>query len=376
MQNPMVSFVVPCYKLAHLLPECVTSILSQSYSDLEVLIMDDYSPDNTAEVARSFQDRRVQHIRNDPNLGHLRNYNKGIGLARGKYVWLISADDFLGKDYVLERYIRVLEGHPRVGFCFCPAVAVGDRGDTDRAGWVSRGQVEHGRRDRILNGHSLVKKLVWGNTIVAASGLVRRECYQRQGAFPLDMPWAGDWYLWCLFSLHWDVAYFADPMVCYREHPLTMTNKLRSESIELCRRDDIGVPCEVKRRADELGFHAISKCCLRAVAEVYARYAGLGPQGDARTRLSMEEVKNSIWKDMETDAERLWLWARVLTAIGDRYYDLGDRVIARRYYQESLSVDRWIPKAWAKKLLLSLGKPGDLLRKWARSVKCVIKNEV
>src|SRR5216684_5652724 len=93
--NPKVSFVIPCYKLAHLLPECVNSILSQTYQDFEVLIMDDCSPDHTPEVARSFRDARVKHIRNEPNLGHLKNYNKGIELARGQYVWLISADDCL-----------------------------------------------------------------------------------------------------------------------------------------------------------------------------------------------------------------------------------------------------------------------------------------
>src|SRR6266853_4290713 len=88
---PTVSFIVLCYKLAHLLPECVNSILSQTYFDFEVLIMDDCLPDNTPEVAQSFADPRVRHIRNDPNLGHLRNYNKGIAMAHGKYIWLISA---------------------------------------------------------------------------------------------------------------------------------------------------------------------------------------------------------------------------------------------------------------------------------------------
>jgi glycosyltransferase involved in cell wall biosynthesis len=73
--TPIVSFVVPCYKLAHLLRECVESILSQTYGDFEVLIMDDCSPDNTPEVAQSFQHPRVKYVRNDPNLGHLRNYN-------------------------------------------------------------------------------------------------------------------------------------------------------------------------------------------------------------------------------------------------------------------------------------------------------------
>ena len=105
MHTPTVTFVVPCYKLAHLLPECINSILSQSFRDLEILIMDDCSPDNTADTARSFQDSRVRYIRNDQNLGHLRNYNNGIALARGKYIWLISADDYLRRPYVLENYV-------------------------------------------------------------------------------------------------------------------------------------------------------------------------------------------------------------------------------------------------------------------------------
>src|SRR3954470_23433571 len=102
MSNPLVSFVVPCYKLAHLLDECVHSILSQTYRQIEVLIMDDCSPDNTPDVAESFGDPRVHHIRHAHNIGHLRNYNEGIRRSRGAYVWLISADDYLRRPYVVE----------------------------------------------------------------------------------------------------------------------------------------------------------------------------------------------------------------------------------------------------------------------------------
>ena len=79
--NPLVSFVVPCYKLAHLMPQCVNSILRQSYENYEILIMDNCSPDNTPEVAASFGDPRVKLVRNETNLGHVRNFNKGITLA-------------------------------------------------------------------------------------------------------------------------------------------------------------------------------------------------------------------------------------------------------------------------------------------------------
>ena len=122
--EPKVSFIVPCYNLAHLLADCVNSILMQSYTNFEVLIMDDCSPDHTPEVARSFSDHRVRHIRNESNLGIIGNYNRGIGLSRGDYIWLISADDYLQRDYVLHRYVQVLESHPKVGYVFCPVVAL------------------------------------------------------------------------------------------------------------------------------------------------------------------------------------------------------------------------------------------------------------
>src|SRR6516225_6045108 len=113
--KPLVSFVVPCYNLGHFLGDCVSSILSQSYEDFEVLIMDDCSPDATAEVARSFKDPRVVHIYNNVNLGHLKNYNKGIMLARGSYIWLISADDRLRRSNALKRYIDFMHHSPQVG---------------------------------------------------------------------------------------------------------------------------------------------------------------------------------------------------------------------------------------------------------------------
>src|SRR5271163_1351179 len=143
--NPKVTFIVPCYKLAHLLPDCIRSILSQTFQDFEILIMDDCSPDHTPEVAASFADPRIIHVRNEPNLGHLRNYNKGISLARGEYVWLISADDYLRRPYVLERYLQVLDEHPKVGYVFCPGVKVRggkEVGDLDYS--------FHGVRDRVF----------------------------------------------------------------------------------------------------------------------------------------------------------------------------------------------------------------------------------
>ena len=135
--DPIVSFVVPCYKLAHLLPECISSILAQTYQDFEILIMDNCSPDNTPEVARSLDDPRVKHIRNEVNLGHLRNFNKGIATSRGKYLWLISADDALRSGQVLQRFVDRMEANPRARVCVLSSGKL--------AGWRRSGPRRMGR---------------------------------------------------------------------------------------------------------------------------------------------------------------------------------------------------------------------------------------
>ena len=100
----------------------------------------------------------------------------------------------------------------------------------------------HGDRDSIFDGRQFVAKLIHANTIVSASGMVRKQCCDEIGVFPLNMPWAGDWYLWCVFALHTDVAYFAEPMVYYREHELSMTTSFMTQNLGACSADDLSIP--------------------------------------------------------------------------------------------------------------------------------------
>jgi glycosyltransferase involved in cell wall biosynthesis len=357
MSEPKVTFVIPCYKLAHLLAECVNSVLAQTFGDFEILIMDDASPDHTAEVARSFTDPRVRHIRNDPNLGHLRNYNKGIGMARGKYVWLISADDYLRSPKILERYVQLMEREPRVGFCYCPGIGVKHGKETRLLDYTV-----HGAGDRVTPGHELLKHLLYRNTILAPSGLARKECYEKLGLFPLDMPWAGDWYIWGLFALHYDVGYFAEPMVCYREHELSMTTKLWRENVVGCVEEDVAVPWAIKRKADAAGFKEVARDCLRAVARTYsdsmlfARYSSKGPA------LTLDQFESSLSQSPADDADRRWVRARIYEELGNAAYWKGDRMGAREHYREARRQHWWMPSVIAKQMLLFTGGAGHALR--------------
>ena len=104
--------------------------------------------------------------------------------------------------------------------------------------------------------------------------MARREYYEKVSYFiinpvwgnvPIDLIWGGDWYLWCVFALQGDVGYFAEPMICYREHDLSSTSIVTKEKTENCFRAEISVPWKVKAKADEFGYRDISRKCLEAV---------------------------------------------------------------------------------------------------------------
>jgi glycosyltransferase involved in cell wall biosynthesis len=353
--TPTVTFVVPCYKLAHLLPECIDSILSQTYRDFEILIMDDCSPDDTAEVARSFADPRVKHIRNEPNLGHLRNYNKGIGIARGEYIWLISADDRIRTPQALERYVRMMEENPNIGFVCCPAVEMRNGGETGLARYSVLAE-----RDTVFKGHDFLKSLLYANVVVASSGMVRRVCYEEHGTFPLDLPYAGDWYLWLLFALHYDVGYVAEPMVNYRGHELSMTNRLMNRDIRILVRDWLAVLWPIKHQAEQARYRTIATKCEKALAYQYARF--LTSLNHLQYQMDVRELDESVSQFARDPREAASVRARVYVSVGDIKFGGNEFVEADNFYKRGLGENPFILTAWVKRLLLHMGDFGIRIR--------------
>lgn len=104
----LVSIVLPTYKRAHVLPIAIRSVLAQSYTNIELIIVDDNSPDNTREVVESFNDPRIQYVCNNPNLKLPRALNRGFSLARGDYLtW--TSDDNLFSSTAIERMVEALQ---------------------------------------------------------------------------------------------------------------------------------------------------------------------------------------------------------------------------------------------------------------------------
>src|SRR5258706_11207250 len=118
-----VSVIIPCYRYARFLPECLASVLAQPGVDLQVLILDDASPDDTPAVAAALAaaDRRVAYRRHAANQGNIATFNDGLAWASGDYTVLISADDRLAPG-ALGRAARLLDTHPEVGLVYGPVL--------------------------------------------------------------------------------------------------------------------------------------------------------------------------------------------------------------------------------------------------------------
>lgn len=116
MHTPVVSVIMPAYNAAPYLLEAVNSILSQTLSDLELIIIDDASTDETPALLASVTDPRIQVHKNPENKGIVYSRNRGLALAKGLYLAVLDSDDIALPDR-LEKQVRYLEENPGMGAC-------------------------------------------------------------------------------------------------------------------------------------------------------------------------------------------------------------------------------------------------------------------
>jgi len=220
--RPSVSVVIPCYRYGHFLARCVRSVLDQEGVDVRVLIIDDASPDDSAETALQLaaEDERVEARVHEVNQGHIATYNEGLlGWADGDYSVLISADDLMTPGS-LARATAVMEANPAVGFVYGHAAWWRDDQPLPTPRLESRG-VTVWRGAEWLN--ILCRR---GYNVISSPEVVVRTSVQQQiGGYLPELPHTGDAEMWMRFAVHSDVAYIKGvDQAYYRIHATQMTN--------------------------------------------------------------------------------------------------------------------------------------------------------
>jgi len=217
---PRVSVLLTCYNHLAYLPLALDSVLKQTVTDLEILIIDDVSTDGTREwlAAELPDDSRIRVILNGNNLGTYATLNVGLEAANGEFIAILNDDD-LWAPAKLERQLALFDKHSEVGLVH-----------TD--GWFIDGE---GRQmpgsplgfefPRTETGDVLLP-LIYANKIIASAALVRRECFAKVGAFDLGYFGSGDWDMWLRIAEHFAIGYVDEPLTFYRVHGSNASHKL------------------------------------------------------------------------------------------------------------------------------------------------------
>ena len=197
-----VSVIIPNYNHAAFLEKRMESVLTQTYQNLEIIILDDCSTDNSRDIIEKYRHHaKVTHVVYNPkNSGSpFSQWQKGFSLSQGDYIWVAESDDWAESNF-LEILVEKLNKNPGIGLAYCQSNIVDVDGSFLRNNkiWTNDINKRKWRKGYLNTGINEIKTaLCYKNTIPNASAvLLKKEFLNHDFIFPINMKMAGDWFCW------------------------------------------------------------------------------------------------------------------------------------------------------------------------------------
>jgi glycosyltransferase involved in cell wall biosynthesis len=233
---PQVSVIVPNYNHARFLPKRIESVLRQTFQDFDLILLDDCSTDESRTTLRRYaSDPRISLEIRETNSGSpFKQWNRGVQLAQGKYIWIAESDDY-ADERLLERLVAVLDAEPQVVFVNCRSWRVDADGRVD--GYADADLLDQDP-DKWANDFNADGREECSNYFVrfnpvfnASSVLFRKEVYERVGGADETLRSCGDWKLWAGMALQGRIAHIKEPLNYYRVHSRNVTEESKREGL-------------------------------------------------------------------------------------------------------------------------------------------------
>jgi glycosyltransferase involved in cell wall biosynthesis len=235
---PNISVVIPNYNHARFLRKRIDSVLRQTVSDVELILLDDGSTDDSRSILSSYaSDPRVRIEFNNSNSGNtFKQWNKGVRLARGRYVWIAESDDY-ADERMLERLVAILEADAKVAFAYCRSwrVSADDRLEGFADFYLTHIDSHRWTADFLADGQEECRNyFVRTNPVPNASAVVfRKDLYERVGGADESLRLCGDWKLWGSLALAGRVAYLGEPLNYFRFHDASVRTKSMQVKLDI-----------------------------------------------------------------------------------------------------------------------------------------------
>ncbi|MCP6757349.1 MAG: glycosyltransferase family 2 protein [Fischerella sp. CENA71] len=201
---PKVSVIIPAYNAMTYLPETVGSVLRQSFTDFEVLIIDDGSSDTIQQWASQVQDPRLRLISQE-NQGASAARNNGIAHAQGEYLAFLDADD-LWEATKLEKQVLCLENYSAAGLVYTWTAFIDPTGKP--TGRVFASKAEGDVWNQLIE-HNIIE--------CGSSPMIRRDCFAAVGLFDCNLLAVEDWEMWVRIASRYPFALLKEPLTYYRQ---------------------------------------------------------------------------------------------------------------------------------------------------------------
>jgi glycosyltransferase involved in cell wall biosynthesis len=201
---PNVSVIIPVFNGAGYIEKAIESVLTQTYQDLELIIVDDGSNDDTANIVKSYEDDRIIYIF-QKNSGVSAARNLGIQVSRAKFIAFLDSDDWW-LPTKLEKQLECFKTFPEAGFIYCATNVV------DRLGNLEA-YLPTKPNGQILD------ILLMGNFAPPSTVITRRVVLENAGFFDENLPVAEDWDLWLRIGALYSLASVPEPLVSRIERP-------------------------------------------------------------------------------------------------------------------------------------------------------------
>ena len=219
---PTVSVLLPVYNGAVFVEQAISSVLSQSFKDFELIIRDDRSTDQSREIIRGFNDKRIVFVENDANLGLFGNTNACLALSSGEFVHLFQQDDMMHVD-CLELQLHSLRNYKEVAMVYSGIRAIDENGTV-------LGDSSHDDTPEFI-GRDLYLSLSAHYQALPASMstvMIRRKALDAVGIFNASMKVAGDYELWNRIADRYPIVRNPKTVVDVRAHKGQVTTSTMS----------------------------------------------------------------------------------------------------------------------------------------------------
>jgi glycosyltransferase involved in cell wall biosynthesis len=237
-QTPTLSVIIPTYNRAEFVRNCLKALEESGVPDLEVIVVDDGSTDDTKHVVVS-SPLKPRYLR-QKNAGPAVARNNGFRHSRGRFVGFLDCDDEWLPGAPAQA-VEFLKHYPEVEVLFAEAL-MGSR-DNGFTSWIESAgqdrffQLPHEQVEpnfRVLERDAFFRRMAERNAVFLGSTILRREAFECIGCFDSDLCGAADWNLWLRMATTMTFAYWNEPLAIYTKHPEGMSNDQDGMSKEFC----------------------------------------------------------------------------------------------------------------------------------------------